>query len=361
MLKNYKKKLKKSFLNVWVRFSKHRKRNILIVVVLIIVGFIYRSVTKEPQGITSTQVVKKTMIESFSANGNVQAKSIADMKFNSPSKITWIGVKEGDKVRKYQAVAQLDTVSINAAYQQALSNYRNYQAISDQVLDGAKGHENDENFVLRAQRTTTEVNRDNSYDALLAAQNNLKNAVLISPISGTVVDTNGIVAGLNLSGADLENKFIRIVDLESLYFDARIDEIDFGKVKDNQEVVVNIDAYPADSCNGKVRFIGKEGKETSGGVVTMPVEVAITKCDLNLVVGLNGEANFVLSKIDNAMVIPKKYLIAKNNKNYVLVQNGKSIKNREQKEVMVGAESSVEAQITDGLNDGDTIVFIPGK
>lgn len=185
---------------------KHWKQSVLLLIALLVIFFVYKKLTAQPVGITSMKVAKTTLTTDFSANGKIKAKKAADLKFYSPGKVTWVGVKNGDTIRAWQGVASLDTVSLNSAYQQALNNLRNYQALADSVLDSVQGHSIDENFATRATRTTAEVNRDNSYDAVLAAQDNLKNAVLVSPIAGTVVDTNDILPGINLTGADLESK-----------------------------------------------------------------------------------------------------------------------------------------------------------
>ena len=340
---------------------KHWKRIALITVLLVVVFFIYRKITSEPKGIATDKVYRTTLVSDFSANGRIKAKREANLKFNSPGKVAWISVKEGDKVRAWQAIAGLDTVSLNATYQQARNNLRNYQAIAEKVLDDVKDHASDETFTQKATRTTAEVNRDNAYESVLSAQDNLKNAVLVSPIAGTVVNINDLVSELNLSGGDIDTRFIRIVDFSTLYFEAQVDEIDYSKVKVGQEVSVNVDAYPGESCNGTLSFIIKEGKETTGGVVTIPAEITLTNCGLDLAVGLNGQAHFILGKLDNVLVIPKKYIVNKNGQDYVWKQVGESTKNRKLTPIEVGTTSSTQAEIIDGVSEGDKIVFIPSK
>jgi HlyD family secretion protein len=338
---------------------KHWVRSAIIVVALLGAFLLYKQFTKRPQGVTSEVVKRSELTTSFSANGEIKAKKQADLKFYSPGKVVWVGVKRGDKVRAWQGVASLDSVALDAVYQQALNNYRNYQAIADQVLDEVKDHSSDESFSLKATRTTAEVNRDNSYDAMLGARANLKNAALVSPIAGTVTDINDVQAGLNLTGSDLETKFIRVVDLSSLYFEARLHEVDYSKVKVGQEVNVNVDAYPSDTCNGKVSFVGKVGQETTGGVISIPVEITLEKCSLDFAVGLNGQAHFVTSKLSNVLIIPKKYIVTKDGQDSVWKQTGENIKQRKLVPVKIGASSSTEAEVTEGLQEGDKIVFIP--
>jgi multidrug efflux pump subunit AcrA (membrane-fusion protein) len=167
------------------------------------------------------------------------------------------------------------------------------------------------------------------------------------------------MAGMNLSGSDVELKFIRIVTPDSLYFEAKIDEVDYSKVKLNQEVIVNVDAYPGKNCSGKVSFVGRDGQETTGGVVTIPAEITFTECNLEYAVGLNGQAHFVLSKLDNVLVIPKKYIVNKEGKDFVWKQTGSSTKSRKLTPIKVGTTTSVDAEVLEGLSEGDLVIFIP--
>lgn len=339
----------------------NKKRVIIFIVIAIIAIYVIKKVTSLPKGLETTTVEKKDLTEEVSANGSVKAKSYADLKFNSPSKVSWVGVKEGDHVWRGQAVASLDAVVLNTVYEQAKADYRNYQATAEKVLDDVKDHDKDETFTQKAERTTAEVNRDKAYDAMIAAQHNLANAALISPITGTVIDTNDLVAGLNLTGADLESKFIRVVDLPSIYFSADIDEVDFGKVKLDQEAKVTFDAYPNEVCLGKVNSIDNEGKKTSGGVVIITAEVALNDCNLDLVLDLNGQANIVISKLQEVISIPKKYLVNQNGKDYVWLMTGETPRKRKLVAVETGASSSTSIEIKSGISEGDTIIYIPSK
>lgn len=339
--------------------KKHWKRNAVVVVVLLVAFLIFRKATSLPAGVETYTVDRQDLSTGFSANGQVKAKKSVDLRFFSPGKIAWINVSKGDKVKAWQGVAGLDTVSLNALYQQSLNNYRNYQAAADSTLDSVQSHSSDETFADRATRTSAEVNRDNAYDAILAAKDNLKNAVLVSPIAGVVVETSDIIPGMNLSSSDLPTKFVRITDLNSLYFEADVDEVDYSKVAMGQDATVTIDAYPDKSCDGKVSYVGQDGQKTSGGVVSIPTEITLNNCDLNLVSQLNGQANFISNKVDNVLVIPKKYIVIQNGENFVWKQVGASAKDKQLVAVKLGSSSSTDVEVTEGLSEGDTIIYLP--
>lgn len=351
--------MKKNLKKVKKYFNAYWKRSILIVIALLIIFLVIRAVTAQPAGITSTQVGRGTLIAGFSANGKIKAQRLVDLKFNAPGKVAWISVKEGDQVGAWRGLAGLDAIPLDAAYQNAQSAYRNTQANTQMVLDSVKDHSSDESFTQKATRTAAESANDIAFNNTRATLDALQNSMLVTPFAGTVVDTNGIVGGMTLSGVDLESKFIRVVDLTSFYFAANVDEIDFSKVKSGQEVEVSVDAFPGQSCVGKVTKVGKSGEETTGGVVTIPVEVSLSGCTLGLAVNLNGEGTFAMNKVENALIVPKKYLVTKLGQNYVWKQTGSSVKNRKQVPVKIGTSNSTQVEILEGLSEGDTIVYIP--
>ncbi len=328
---------------------------------MVILGlfFGYKLVTKQPEGITTAQVVRKTLVETVSANGQVKAHKAVDLKFNLPSKVVWVGVKEGDEVRAWQGVAALDQRQLQKDLETALSQYMaarwdfdtmHLDTYKDQIITD----------VIKRELDKSQFNMDRSVLNVEIKDIVLKEAVLVSPIKGTVVDTNDLVAGENLTAGDLGSRFIRVVDWGSLYFGTDVDEVDYKKVKMGQEAEVTLDAFPGESCSGKVVLIGKEGKETTGGVVTIPVEVELQNCDWDLALGLNGEANLVLGKTENALVIPKKYLVNKDGQEMVWVQTGQSERQRRMQAVQVGKTTSTEAEVVEGLTEGQTLVYVPG-
>lgn len=351
--------LKVLFKNFYKKYLKTKKRTVVIIILFFVALLVFNKATKEPTGITSNTVVRKTLKQTISANGKVKAKVFADLKFAAPAKIAWIGVEKGEQVKKGQNLAKLDTISLNANYQKTLNDYRNATANVELILDSIQGHETDETYAQRALRTDAEVKRDNAYEAVVTARDGLTKANIYSPIEGTVTTTNDLISGYTLSGSDIENKYIEVVDLTSMYFSVDLDELDYQKVIEGQKVEVNIDAYPNYTCNGVVGFKGKAGEETLGGVITIPVEVKLTRCYVDLIMGFNGSASFITQEKVNVLVIEKKYLVNDGDKYKVWLQKGKSTKSRELIEVEVGMETSNEVEIMSGLQEGDKVIYIP--
>ena len=78
-----------------------------------------------------------------------------------------------------------------------------------------------------------------------------KNSTLISPISGTVTTVSGISPGENLTATSLGSNVIKVVDFNTLVFEASVDEVDFRKITLGQKVDVLLDAISDKKISGE--------------------------------------------------------------------------------------------------------------
>lgn len=338
-------------------FKKYWKRGVLALVVLAIVGLVVKKAVAPPKGMETMTAQKGGVIQAILASGQVKAKREAELKFNLPGKLVWLGVEEGQQVKAWQGVAALDQRLLQKDLEVALSNYMTTRYDFETTQNNTyKGQVVDE--VILREFGKSQFALDRSVLAVEMQDIVRREAVLVSPIAGEVVATNSLVAGVNLSGADLEKKTVKVVDMNSLYFGAEVDEVDWAKVSKGQKVVVTVDAYPGKSCEGEVDRVGHEGVESVGGVVKVAVEVALHGCELGLIPGLNGQAQLVTQEASETLVLPKKYLVKEGGENYVWVQTGESWRQREKRQVVVGVMSAAEVAVVEGLAEGETALYL---
>jgi len=81
---------------------------ILLVVGGLIANSIIQSNKQKTSKETSITVTKQTVKETLSIAGTVDAEEKVTLRFQSSGLLAWVGVKEGDNVTKYQAIAGLD-------------------------------------------------------------------------------------------------------------------------------------------------------------------------------------------------------------------------------------------------------------
>lgn len=318
---------------------------ILVILGIVILGLLIKSQKskKEPE---TVKVMRGEIVESVSTSGKVVAPQTANLTFQTGGKVAWIGVKEGDWVRTGQGIASLDTIILNATYQQALNNYRNLQAAAENVLDSVKDHSGDETFTQKATRTAAEVARDNAYDTMIAAKHTLGLATITSPFGGIIDSANPSFPGVNVTPATASYV---VVNPTTLFFEAEIDETDLPKVKTGQEVGINLDAYSDETFTGKITFIGFVATTSETGGNAYKVKISLPKnLDLKFRVGMEGDAEIILRVTKNVLKVPTSSVINEGDKNYVM-------KGDEKVEVTLGTESQDEVEVKFGLNENDEI------
>ncbi len=340
-----------NFLNNW-RLKWGKWFWIILGVVAIIIWRIVVNLNK-PVKVETSKVIQGDLVQSVSTSGTVKADQYAPLTFQGGGLVAWVGVKAGDVVKKGQGIAQLDAISLNAAYQQALNNYRNYQATAENVLDQVKDHATDETFAQKATRTTAEVNRDNAYNAVLAARDNLKNATIYAPFAGIIDSVVPASAGVNVLPAAAN---YTIVNPLTVYFDAEVEETDLPNVRVGQTVDIRLDAYPDNLYQGKVEVIGMIAFTSRTGGNAYHIRISLPdNIDQKFKVGMGGDTDIIFNTINQVLKVSSSAVVT-DTSNYVwIVENSRAKKVK----VEIGATSIDETEIKSGLTEGQTFISQP--
>lgn len=195
-----------------------------------------------------------------------------------------------------------------------------------------------------------------------STQNQLDSYTVTSPIRGTVVDKQYKAGDTVESGKTL----CTIYDLSYLEMTMNIDELDIGKVAVGQSVQITADAVEGQTYTGVITKVSVLGT-TSGGVTSYPATVRIDSTE-GLRPGMNVDAEIVLEQAEDVLTVPVE---AVSRGNLVLVtENSPSAAAAEDREapegyVYVTVEAGVSddsyAQILTGLQEGDTVAYLPSS
>ena len=356
LLKKIKKNISKARRFTLSFIKKHlSKKRVFAALGIFLLFIILRAIfVQKPLSVQTSEAKYGNLTESISSSGSINNDQIATLTFPTAGKVSWVGVKVGDKVAKWQGIASLDKTTLDVAYQQSLSNLRAAQANLDQVYDSVKGHDVGESFAFKNTRTQAEVAKDNAYDAYRAALYNIQNATIVAPFSGVVVKADPAFAGVNVNPAT--SSFV-IVNPDTFYFEAQVNEVDVTKISEGQKVTLRLDAYPNREIDSTVDIISLTNVTTSTGGNAYQVKMGITP-DENIILrqGMNGDAEFLLSTVDNVLLVPSTAIVEDGDKNYVfIVKNGRAKKT----EVTLGASSVDFTQVTSGVSEGTTVISLP--
>ena len=242
--------------------------------------------------------------------------------------VTQIHVPEGNWVEKDGAVLTLASDTLEDEIQSASESLRNAQ-----------------------------LSLENRYDQL-------EDYTVTSPIQGTIIDKN-YNAGENAEGNQV---LCTIYDLSYLTMTLSVDELDIASIAVGQNVSVTADAVEGKTYEGVVTKVSVAGT-SSGSATTYPVTIRIDDTD-GLLPGMNVDAVITLNSAEDVLAIPSAAL---NRGNTVLVTadspsaaNGtvSEITGTDGEEyysvpVEVGTSDSSYLEIISGLQEGDTVVYIP--
>lgn len=336
---------------------------IILIIIVLFIGYRMYSAQKNLPTYVLSDVSRGDLLETLSTTGRVKADEYATLGFQTGGRVKWVGVKKGDIVKKGQGIASLDTLILNAAYQQSLNNYRNYQAAAASALDSVKDHSGDETFAQKATRTAAEVARDNSYDAMLAAEQNLKYATIYSPFAGIVAEANPTFAGANVS---IGGASYVVVNPKTTYFESEIAETDLPKVKVGQKVIIRLDAYPENEIDGVIENIGVVAFTSSTGGNAYSIRINLPEnADLKFKVGMEGDVKITLETITDVLKVPTTAIVNEENINYIWVFDSASPDGRQGKvkrsQIEIGGNSDEETQIKFGISTGTKIIIEPSN
>jgi RND family efflux transporter MFP subunit len=88
---------------------------------------------------------------------------------------------------------------------------------------------------------------------------------------------------------------------------------------------------------------------------TVKVTVEVFDETLRLKPGMFVEVRIVIGQKENALVIPRKAILYKQNRTYAFILNGNTAT---QREIVLGLTEEDDAEVSEGLAEGDVIVTV---
>jgi HlyD family secretion protein len=185
--------------------------------------------------------------------------------------------------------------------------------------------------------------------SLVGAAANLDKVSIYSPFNGVIAEVTAEV------GEWVTPSPVGIVDLinpESLYVSAPMDEIDSGRIQLDFEVRVTIDSRPGESFAGKVTRIAPYVLDLEAQNRTVEIEVELEDAEVSrsLLPGTSADVEIILLTLSDPLRIPTSALIQDNR---VLVIEDDILVERE---VETGLRNWDFVEIKAGLREGEQVV-----
>ncbi len=354
--------------------SRRAKWTLGLAIVVVVGGGLF-ALTAAKKGGRATEVRleavgNRDLVAAVTASGKIEAETKVDVSADITGRITSIGVKEGDLVKKGQFLIQIDpaqylsvvsrlegqVAQMEASLSQARVNRDQAKRQADRSLGIQKANAEliaretveqavQAHDVSEANLKASQAGVDQARAALSEARSNLSKTRLTAPIDGRVVRLAVEEGEVAVPGTFSRETglLLTIADLSVVLARVQVDETDVVRLHLGDSVSVTIDAFPDTSFVGRVTKISNSAKlsqtgGSSGGAtdraVDFDVEITLDHPPAGIRPDLSSTARIVTDTRKQSMAIP---IIA------LTVRQHEDVAN----EVKSGPGTSVGAQGTD--------------
>ncbi len=322
-------------------------------ILLLIIGggvFLYMRQQKAKEPVLSfAKPIRQTITQTLDASGLVDAKEKALLRFVAGGKLTYLGAKEGDVIKKYQTIARIDARDLQKRLERSLNTYSQQRNSWDQTLDDTK----DRAIATKENRTvnTNQLTLNNTVIDVELQDIAISNAAMTSPIAGILVSAPTAVSGVVIGATDT----FGVVNPSTLVFQAEVDEADIAKVSVGQKAALYLDAYPDRKIETYVSYIGYRAINTSSGTAFL-VELPITAENAidTYRLGMNGDVKIELATKANVLTVPLSATKERSSKMYADVKSGDN--QATEREIEAGLQTEDVVEVISGLSETDEVV-----
>jgi membrane fusion protein (multidrug efflux system) len=300
----------------------------------------------KPQGpmampVEAVKVETGTVTRDITAVGSMRANESVIIRSEIAGRIQAIHFSEGESVTQGAELVTLDATEFRAQLAETTAtvklnelNFRRAQELQAKNLLSRQSYD-------EAQAKLAESRAQQNVDEARLAKTKL-----FAPFAG-VLGLRQVSPGDYIKeGQDIVN----LEDIGSLKLDFRVPETYLAEIKLDQEVNIEVDAYPGRTFSGKVYAIDPRIDEQTRTVL---LRAQIPNTDLLLRPGMFARVNLVLEQRAAALLIPEQALVPKAEEQFVYrIVEGKAL----QSKVKTGQRRNGKVEVLEGLSSGDTVV-----
>lgn len=322
---------------------------IFILVIVLVAGYLSYQAYK----INSLQTVRATqgeIVYSVYASGKTKAEKEAHLSFKSTGRITYLPVKKNQEIKRGQVLAAIDTSDLAANKEKDLQDYLKTRWDFEQTKDDYKDKIKTDTIKRTLDKTQFDLNK--SVIDVEISDRAIKNSYLYSPYDGIVTEVNGEIN--EWASVFSTEPLVTIIDPQTVYFNAELEEEDLWKISGGEEALVTLDAYPKKTFEAMVSQIEKQAIVKDNGDTVLPIKIVFSATDNLPLVGLNGDVQLVLEKKKGILVLPKRAIKKINGSDTVTIKNGFGLKTVK---IETGISDAKNIEITKGITEKNQVVL----
>jgi membrane fusion protein, multidrug efflux system len=302
--------------------------------------------------------------------GNLIGLQTIDVAPRTGGRLLSVNVQLGDSVRRGQIIAKVEDREVAEQVNQAEAsmevsratirqreadlkvselnferskNLYSRQLLAKQALDDAESRY----MAAVAQVDLAKAQQSQNEARLQELKFNLQNTVITSPVEGFIGKRNvdpGAMVSTNTA-------IVSVVEISRLKLVVNVVEKDLRMVTAGDVGVVEVDAYPGDTFNGR---IARVAPVLDPATRTAPIEIEIPNRDNRLKPGMYARITLTIDERKNALLVPKSAVIDFENKRGVWMPDAE--RRAQFVPVKLGIEGPEQIEILAGINEGDRFV-----
>ncbi|QDE32255.1 efflux RND transporter periplasmic adaptor subunit [Shewanella polaris] len=372
--------------------KKNIKNTLLLLILgatVAVVGYKYTQVQQD-QPIFTTDVVQHGNIEKVVlTNGVLYPSKLVSVGAQVSGLIETMDVNVGQNIKQGDLIAQIDNLTQQNALKEAQASLQSidaqYRAKQAQIKVAQSEYARNKKMLVNGAASVSDFDsaesilavylaeldelsaeKDKAIISVDSAKLNLGYTTIRSPIDGTVIYVS-VEEGQTVNNNQGTPSIIELAQLDLMTIKAQVSEADIINVSAGQAVYFSILGATAKKYRGVLRTIEPGPTLLSGDDSSLLIgdDEAIYYNALfdvenpgnQLRFGMTAQVSIILASAQDALLVPSQILITKTGPSAsyqvpVIVDN-----HIEYRDVEVGINNKVYAQILSGLNEGDQIML----
>lgn len=300
---------------------------ILAVIILIaaIAGYFFYKRTPEVSYKTA-KIERGTIVSAVAATGNLSAVTTVQVGTQVSGTIQKLYVDFNSRVKKGQAIAEIDPSLFNASVEQSQGNYlsaeanlqkakvaladaertfnRNKKMLADGII--SQGDFDVAETALQSAKANVKAAEGTlaqTRGSLMQSKTNLRYSTIRSPVDGVVISRAIDVGQTVAASFQTPTLFTIAQDLTKMQIEVSVDEADISRIQLNQKAGFTVDSYPEQTFRGKVVQI-RSAPIITQNVVTYVVVVNVDNSDMKLKPGMTANVSVEVAKKDDVLKLP---------------------------------------------------------
>ena len=322
-----------------------------------------------PQNPIESVVAIRDIEETVDAAGYVRPVIFSDVKAEVSGKIQKIHVKDGQVVKKGAILIELDPLLVKADEDEARRNAQLQALNLEKTTRDLKRAEalREKGFVsdreLQDARTAYEVTKlqcDVAQSRFEKAQENVRKTVIVAPHDGMVSDSNNLVEGQVVIGAQSINSgtlLLRVSDVSVLRVDVNLNEFAATRLSLGREATITFDSLPGLTKKGKVTFLAPFGTPDvkTPDLRVFPCQVSFAAGD-GARPGISANLSVLVARETGCLTIPVSAIFVEGNDRIVYAKGESG--EWERRSVKLGLSDAGYTQVKSGVQAGETVSLV---